>query len=540
MRRLHPLSAVQRVIRTVLQVGSAGFFLGAMVAGPLDMAPFWVVFVLGGGGALLGAAFGVARYLRFSYEPAGDTLAVASGVFNRQERAIPLGRIQNVDVQRNLIQRALGLAVVRFETAGGGSTEAVLDAVTLDEARRLQEFVAAHGRADAQPTAPEEGDSAAADTTRPADNERHEPEAETEGDDGQTFERSGPDETLLYDLSVRDLLIMGFVTAKPGAPILVVVGTPVFGDLALSVISATTAALGGPETVALELLPTYSPGEILLTAVVALVEFAIATWLVSATLTIVEYYEFKLSRVGDELRYERGLLNRYSGSIPVEKIQTVSIRETAPMRVLGYAGLSVETAGYGPGANESQASNTAIPLDDPETVRTMAESLGEFEATPVERPPRRARRRYAVRYGLLPLVASGILVLVDSFLFAFQWWYAPLLALPLAVVAGHLKWKHRGHATTDDALLTRSGFWTRSTRAVPYYRIQTVIGSRSIFQRYRDLASITADTASTSSLMGGDATAHDVDDATARQLHDDLRGRLWNHIRRRRAEDGED
>jgi putative membrane protein len=528
MRRLHPLSAVQRVARTALQFGSIGFFLGVVLAGPLGLAPFWAVFALGGGATLPGAAYGVLRYYRLTYETAGDTLGVSSGVLNRQERAIPLGRIQNVDVNRSLLHRALGLAIVRFETAGGGSTEAVLDAVSLEESRRLQEFVAAHGRETADAVDAPGDESAATD---------QEDIGAGESADAATRRRRERDEELLYELARPDLLRLGAMTAKPGAPILVVVGTPVFDDLALAVLSATTAALGGPERVAFELLPTYSPSDLALVAGVTLVEFALATWLVSAVLTMVDFYDFRLTRVGDELRYERGLLNRYSGSIPVEKIQTVSIRETAPMRAFGYAGLSVETAGYGPGANDGQASNTAIPLDDPGTVTAMAESLGEFEFPALERPPRRARRRYAVRFAALPLAVSGLLLLVDSFLLGAGWWYAPLVALPLAPVAGHLKWKHRGHATTPDAFLTRSGFWTRSTRGVPYYRIQTVIGARSVFQRYRDLASMTADTASTSSLIGGDATAYDVDETTARQLHDELRSRLDEDIRRIRRDE---
>ncbi len=529
MRRLHPMSAVLRVVRSAFQLGATGVFAGTMLAGPLELAGFWAVFALGAAGAAVGGTYGVARYLRFTYETEGDTLAVASGVFNRQERAIPLGRVQNVDVERDVVHRVLGLAVVRFETAGGGSTEAVLDAVDFDEARRLQEFVAAHDREAA--TTADEGSVDVDETGETAET------AETgqRVDTAERAEPAGAEREELYALGLPDLLLLGLVTAVPAAPILVVVGTPVFGDLALGVVSATTAALGGPETVSLDLLPTYSPRELGLVAAVTLIEFGVATWLVSAALTVVEYYDFRLARVGDELRYERGLLNRYSGSIPVEKIQTVAVDETAPMRHLGYAGLSVETAGYGPGANDGQTSNTAIPLDDRDVVVEMAEDLGEFEHEPIERPPRRARRRYAVRYALAPLVATGALLLVDALFVAVGWWYAPLFTLPLAPVAGHLTWVNRGHATADDAFLARSGFWRRSTRAVPYYRVQTVIGSRSVFQRYRDLASVTADTASTSSLLGGSATAHDVDEDTARALHRVLRERLDEDVGRRRS-----
>jgi len=291
MRRLHPLSAVQRVIGTALQFGSTGFFLGILLSGPLGLAPFWVTFALGGAGALGGAVYGVARYLRFTYETAGDTLAVSSGVFNRQERAIPLGRIQNVDVSRSVFQRALGLAVVNFETAGGGSTEAVLDAVDLVEARRLQEFVAAHGREavdDSGETASENGESPpAADAVGPGRSGAVEAGGDGAAGDGvagdaatdtATTQRRSPEEEALYRLDHADLLRLGAMTAKPGAPILVVVGTPIFGDLALAVLSATTAALGGPETVAFELLPTYSPTELAIVVAVTLIEFALPRW----------------------------------------------------------------------------------------------------------------------------------------------------------------------------------------------------------------------------------------------------------------------
>jgi len=66
------------------------------------------------------------------------------------------------------------------------------------------------------------------------------------------------------------------------------------------------------------------------------------------------YYGFRLSRAGDELRYERGLFRRYSGSIPTEKVQALRIADNPAKRALGYASLSIETAGYAPGQGGEQ------------------------------------------------------------------------------------------------------------------------------------------------------------------------------------------
>ena len=512
MNRLHPISAVGRVLNRTVSIGAVGFFAGMMLSGPLELLPIEAVFILAPLGALLGAAYGVARYYRFTYELSAGDLSVNSGVFDRQERAIPLGRIQNVDIERGPVQRVLGLAVVKFETAGGSATEAVLNAISHEEARKLQSSVASYRRGDAETEATETEDETGTDAT------------------DRRAGRSRPAEQRLYELSTADLLTLALVSFRPAAPALVLFGVPFAQESAVRVLSETVAALGGPARVSLELLPTYSTGELLLTGIVAVAQFVLAAWILSAAFTVTEYYGFRLDYVGDDLRYRRGLIQEYSGSIPLQKIQTVTVRENVLMRRFGYAALAVETAGYAPGSGSQDASNTAIPLDDRETVLALAEALTDAEIPEMEGLPARSRRRYAVRYSFVPLAITAILAGVDALVVSIPYWYAPLALLPLTVLAGHLTWKHRGFALLDHLFAARSGVLVQTTRLVPHYRVQTVIDSRTVFQRRLSLASVTADTASTASLLGGDATAYDVDDETARRLHQALRDKLMSDL----------
>ncbi|WP_226010041.1 PH domain-containing protein [Halomicrobium salinisoli] len=538
MKRLHPLSAVQRAVSAAVRGASTAFFAVIALSTVVDTVGFEWIFVLGPLGAISGLAYGVARYYRFAYEVADGRLTVASGVFDRQERDIPLGRIQNVDVRRGLFHRVAGLAVVNFETAGGSATEAVLNAVTVAEADRLQEAVARHRReaGDRRSDRRERSEAGSA-------GEAGDPDDGTAVDDGEAVSAEDaaaaarPERELLYELSTTDLLLFGFVSVRPGGPVLALFSTPFLEDVAWRAVETGVSLLGGPARLSFGLLPTLSPGELALVAGVAAVQFLIASWLLSAVLTVLSYYDFRLERVGDDLRYERGLVQRFSGSIPLEKVQTVAIRENALMRPLGYAGLSLETAGYAAGGNDGDASNTAVPFDDRETVVEFAERLGPVDCPEIERPPTRARRRYAARYGVLPvLLATALLFGIHRLVVPVPWWPLALIGLVAAPLVGHLSWRNRGHGVADDGVATRAGFWVRHTRLVPYFRVQTVIDVRTVFQRRRGLASVIADTASSAGLVGGDAVAHDLDDGTARDLHRTLRDRLAADLARRRRE----
>jgi len=265
---------------------------------------------------------------------------------------------------------------------------------------------------------------------------------------------------------------------------------------------------------------------------------AIISWVGTAAVTAARYYDFRLTRIGDELRYERGLLSRYDGSIPIEKIQQVDVRENVLMRRVGYASLAIETAGYTPGEGPSGGSEAAIPLAGRARVLELARSIDGFEFDEPEfiRPPRRARRRYAVRYALaLGLIAGALWVANTVLDVAFlQYWYAPLAAIVLAPVAGHYKWLHRGYDVGSEHVLTRNGFWRRSIAVVPAYRVQTVIQTATPFQRWRSLATVAIDTAGSLSVTNRGARAVDFDASEATELRETVRDGLQASLVARR------
>ncbi|MFW5937659.1 MAG: PH domain-containing protein [Halanaeroarchaeum sp.] len=488
--KLHKLTILLEGAGRAFGAGVAGFTLGSILGGSL-VARGTLPSVFSASGVPLAVLFGafavgyeIAHYRHFSYEVTEDTLDITSGVFFRRDREIPLGRIQNVDVSRDVLARLTGVAVVSIETAGGGETEASLRYVGLAEARRLQEQI------------------------------RHRKKAARSA---ETDENREPDEAeLLFALDDRDLLLLSVLSFDPRLFSLLFVVVPMLG----------------PNFVP-DLETTSDVAVIVLTAG-AVVLTAVGLWLLSAATTFVQFYGFRLHRIGDELRYERGLVQRYDGSIPTEKIQTLVVNENVLMRRFGFAALSVETAGYAPGSTPSGGSEAAIPLAPREQLLEFAQDIEPFEGPTIGRPPKRARRRYVARYSIVVGALTAVAAAISSFVTPLPW-YLVLGSLPVVPIAADRKWRHRGWALGENYAFTRSGFWRRKTHVVPDFRVQTVIEQQTIFQRRWSLGSVVVDTASSSSLLNGDAVAIDLDAADARELRERVRDRLQASIGTRRS-----
>ena len=474
--RLSPLSVPYRAVR---RGASVVFTLLFFVVGGSSMVGGVVGAVAGV--ALVGLAvlaivgYEVAYWRRYEYALTADTLDIRSGVFGRREREIPLGRIQNVDIRRNVVQRALGIAALDLETAGGGETEAAIRYVDFEEAKRLQREIAR--------------------LKRGGDADEPEPEAEE-----------------LFALSPGELALVGalsFDLRLPGLLIFLLSGSAT----AVPSVPGVDAGTATPVLVVLGLL--------------GLLAVVLVSWIVGAAVAVLNYYGFRLVRVDDELQYERGLLRRYDGSIPLSKVQTLTVEDNPLKRQFGYATLQIETAGYAAGGGDGRSSSqAAVPLARVDRVFDLAREIEPVGEPDLARPPRRVRRRYAVRYLLVVGALVGLVAAAGLVLGRPTPWWAPLVLLPAVPVAAHLKWAHRGYWLGPDHLVTRNGVFRRATRIVPYYRVQNVIDSRTLLQRRWGLGTVTADTAGSLSLVGADAAAVDVDAATATDLREALVERL--------------
>ncbi len=418
------------------------------------------------------------RYAVFRYRLGEDEIEIRDGVLTRNERHIPYARIQNVDLVRNPFHRLAGVALVRLETAGGQSPEAVIRVLSLAAVEQLRRRVQAHREA-----APEEESGA----------------------------------RTLLELSDADLVQLGLISNR--------------GALVLAAIAGIFWQTGGLESrlqnVAPELLQRTFEGFgswSLWWIVPALVLLLLLLRLFSVAWYLFTLRGFRLQLEGDQLRADYGLLNRVSATIPVHRIQLITSHASFLHRLLDRVSVRLETAGsvggegQGSGFDSRSESLWLAPLlPAAKLPGLLREAVPEIELEGLEWQPlaagargRLARRGCAlsllVAAGLFPLLGPASLAVGGA-------------GVALALVHSRLYPRHAAWALPGWGVVFRSGWWVRRASYLRFSKCQSVLQVRSPFDRRHRMASLRVDTAGAGRLEHRVAIPF-LPDETARGLAD--------------------
>jgi putative membrane protein len=427
-QHLHSAEVVLAALENLREIGLAAL-VALVVGGGAGMSPLFALLV-GLGGVAVSAIAGYVRWRGTTFWIAGQALHFRRGVLSPDETSVPLGRIQAIDATQGPIQRLFGVQELHVQTAGGGAEgEIVLRAVSDSMAARLR---AAVGLPDP--------------TTRDL------PEW-----------RLGPGRLLVAAVTAPQL---GVILPLVGG--VAAVGDDVFFDA------------GGEQL--FDRLPDDRAGIVLVAGAVAGVAL-----LLSVLGAIVAFAGFSLVRDGERLRIRRGLLARRAASVPLARVHAVDVVEGVLRRPFGMASVRMETAGY---RSEPAAAQTLLPLVHLRDVeRLLAEFVPVLAAptAPLEPPPARARRRYALPPALAgALVGAGVAVAVPA-----AWPAVPALAA-LGAADGLLRHRSAGWREDRGRLVVRGRVLARRTLLARVDRLQHHGLRASPVQRSASLADFEA------------------------------------------------
>ena len=261
-----------------------------------------------GFGFLLAMTVDVVRLFTLQYYIAGGELVVRQGLLSRNQRTIPLSRIQNIDLLQNPLHRLLGVAEVRVETASGSEPEATLRVLSLAAVDHLKH------RLDDQPSAPAE--RAAVDTiVAKAD--------------------ASPQRTLLV-ISPRELVTLGLISNRGVVLLAVAVGAFYEFDL------GKRLDWGAAEEAALAVWQANLAGALVVGLSIFIVGL-VALRLLSVMWCLLRFFGYCLTIDGENLRVDAGMFTKVSATVPRRRVQFISIHRSLLARWLGRASVRIET-----------------------------------------------------------------------------------------------------------------------------------------------------------------------------------------------------
>lgn len=428
-QRVHPISPFLRV----------GVFILAGILATwrqvVEDFEAWVLLLTLAAFLVVGLVYGVLSwwFTRFRIDP--EELRIDSGVLLRRSRRISIERLQGVDVVQPFLARLFGMAELRFEVAGGSSTEAPLAYLRLAEARRLRGVLL-----DRPTTAPTQTAETRTTTTgTPADGHPVDVPVGQPPGHAPTGSPAG---------------VPGVAAHAPAAPPYereiarvdpgwLVVGTLLSTEFIASLVVAFLAVV-----------MSVLFGEIAGLALVFPAVLGAGSVLVRG---IVQQWGFVLSDVGRGWRLRSGLFDLRSQTVPLDRVQGIVLVEPLLWRPLGWVKVQVDVAGYaGTNApNGGPSTSTLLPVAPrPLALAVLARLVPGSHPTDVpQRPaPRQAR------------------------------WFRPV------------GWRYLGVGHADDVVVTTRGWVKRRTDIVPHHKTQSIRVRQGLLQRRLRVVDVTFQT----------------------------------------------
>ncbi|WP_320069664.1 PH domain-containing protein [Micromonospora sp. RTGN7] len=334
-QRLHPLSPALHGAKSLAVVIAGLSWSTLSRVGFGWFAAMVVVLALGA------TVLAVVSWYNTGYHVVGRELRVYEGLLWRRTRAIPLERLQAVEVVRPLLAQLTGLAELRLEVVGGGKTEAPLAYLRVAEAAALRQRLLA--LAGGGPV-PQPSPTAAEATVTPT-----------------------PPGQALHSVANRHLLVSQLLTPQafllPFGVAFVVTQFLSEGSWSFITVASTLTAMAGV--------------------------------LLQPIRRVLDDWNFRLARDDGTLRIRNGLLETRAQTVPLNRVQTVGVTWPLLWRAKGWLRLRLEVAGYAAGEpDDRNRPDRLLPVGDRGTgERIVTEVLPgvRLDELATTLPPARAR-----------------------------------------------------------------------------------------------------------------------------------------------------
>ncbi len=419
---------------------------------------------------LILAVIRVLSFQRHTYELTGGRIIERSGIISRKERALEIARIQQIDTERTLLDRVVGTCELRLETAAdSGDSELQLRVVSVEEAARLRSLLERRPGA----TLATQGDPAQPAT---AGSTVHGMFVPDEPDHVRAREET------LVTVSIPRVALASVtgprLIAIPATLALVVgfIGENAAFDTAADRVGDLTSSLGA---LAIGML---------------IVAGIILSLIVTAVTGVLRDGGFIISQRGDDLLVRRGLTTTRSATVPLRRVQRVTIQRRWLHTKLGFASVTVHSAGGGatgdggPGTALDRA--LTVPLMPEADVEALVLRILAIDALPALAGHPRAARRRAI-FASTVWAALLSLPIIGAATSLRLWWLLALVPplVAFGAYAGIKSYAWLASGQDGITVAARTGLLGHSIDISPLRKTQGSTASSSWFQRLASCSS---------------------------------------------------
>ena len=461
-RRLH---ATSLMFLMIARVRSYLFPAIAAIAAAASGGTFFIgllifVFVVALAGDLV-------RFFTLRYLIANGELVVRQGLLHKHQRNVPLERIQNIDLVQNPLHRLFKVAEVRIETASGTEAEATLRVLSLGEIDRLRRHVEHERTAASSHADQSHAESAVVQTPR--------------------------EDRLILEIPPWELIKRGLIGNR--------------GTIMLMVFAGGMYEYGLHEQINWEWAEQRLDGinqigwvmRIVFGAGFLILFFGFLRCL-SAAWFLLRFFGYRLTSDGRDLKVSAGLLTRVSATVPLRRVQFISVHQPLLARLIGHASIRIETAG-GAGSENEDASKTIgrrwfVPIIDKSDVSRLLGELrdglvAEEEGFDWKSLSKLTANRLVRKALFVSILAASIAAI------SVRWWAIPIgLGLALILIWHALQYpSFTKYARFEKGVVFRSGIFERKMSFTFFDKVQAVSCRQSPFDRRWKMARLQVDTA---------------------------------------------
>jgi putative membrane protein len=414
------------------------------------------------------AFIGLSTFLSFyffQYRLYQDHIEIRSGVISKTYVNLPFAKIQNVKLEQPIYYRPFGFTCLQLDTAGSAKQEAKVVALKIQFAEQLKKEILAQHKIASSAALDQESDTTSVSTK-----------------DEQSSE------VILNTRSISDLIIHGLTNNR----IWIFLGglAPFFDDFGRYIVEFFDG-LG----IDLEKILTFADKpmwQIGLYAVTLTFIILLPFTLFSIAGSIITFYNYTLSKVGDRYIRRSGLLTKYEVIMRLSRLQMVVRQQDWLDVLLKRINLKFEQSNSALNQYQASAQNSRIivPSINPSECSALIDDVYP-ENKMMKVNYQSISKRFLLRN--LGYIITPIFVLLSTFFIIDDKANLLMAIIPAYLFISlliYMRWLRWGYAKDDNFIYVRKGYFGVDYYCFPIFKTQQVQFKQSWFQKRHNLSSV--------------------------------------------------